>query len=69
MHLPVGYERRGDINEMVQNIDYAPTFLELAGVTVPDDIQGVSLLPLLKGKAATPNLSQTNLRPWLQTQP
>ena len=53
MHLPVGYERRGDINEMVQNIDYAPTFLELAGVTVPDDIQGVSLLPLLKGKAAT----------------
>ncbi len=53
MHLPVGYERRGDINEMVQNIDYAPTFLELAGVTIPDDIQGVSLLPLLKGKAAT----------------
>lgn len=53
MHLPKGYERRGDIDEMVQNIDYAPTFLELAGVTVPRDIQGVSLVPLLKGKAAT----------------
>lgn len=53
MHLPAGYERRGDINEMVQNIDYAPTFLELAGAPVPNDIQGVSLLPLLKGKAAT----------------
>ena len=50
MKLPDGYDRRGDITEMVQNIDYAPTFLELAGATVPDDIQGVSLLPLLKGE-------------------
>ncbi|ADV42496.1 sulfatase [Bacteroides helcogenes] len=49
MRLPKGFERKGDITEMVQNIDYAPTFLELAGVKVPDDIQGVSLLPLLKG--------------------
>ena len=53
MRLPKGYERRGDIDEMVQNIDYAPTFLDLAGAPIPDDIQGVSLLPLLKGKAAT----------------
>lgn len=48
MRLPGG--ARGDIAEMVQNIDYAPTFLELAGVAVPDDIQGVSLLPLLRGE-------------------
>ena len=53
MRLPKGLERRGIIDEMVQNIDYAPTFLELAGAPVPADIQGVSLLPLLKGKAAT----------------
>ncbi|MFR4237508.1 MAG: sulfatase/phosphatase domain-containing protein [Alistipes onderdonkii] len=26
-----------------------PTFLELAGVAVPADMQGLSLLPLLKG--------------------
>ncbi len=50
MHLPKGLEARGDIQEMVQNIDYAPTFLELAGVKPPKDIQGVSLLPLLEGK-------------------
>ena len=53
MHLPKGFERRGIIDEMVQNIDYAPTFLDLAGAPIPTDIQGVSLLPLLKGKAAT----------------
>lgn len=50
MRLPDGFERRGDITEMVQNIDYAPTFLEIAGVEVPEDMQGVSLLPLLKGE-------------------
>ena len=50
MRLPKGFDRKGDITEMVQNIDYAPTFLELAGVKVPEDIQGESLLPLLKVK-------------------
>ena len=50
MRLPKGFDRRGDITEMVQNIDYAPTFLELAGAEIPADIHGVSLLPLLKGE-------------------
>ena len=48
MHLPDNFEKKGDIDELVQNIDYAPTFLQLAGVAVPDDMQGQSLLPLLK---------------------
>ncbi|MDH6534104.1 arylsulfatase A-like enzyme [Parabacteroides sp. PM5-20] len=48
MHLPAGYDKRGDIPQLVQNIDYTPTFLDLAGVDIPEDIQGVSLLPLLK---------------------
>ena len=50
MRLPKGFDRRGDIDELVQNIDYAPTFLEIAGVKVPDDMHGVSLLPLLRGE-------------------
>ncbi len=50
MRLPKGYERRGDVDEMVQNIDYAPTFMQLAGVDVPSDIQGESLVPLLRGE-------------------
>ncbi len=39
--------------EMVQNLDFAQTFLEAAGLTPPEDMQGESLLPLLKGDTAS----------------
>lgn len=55
MHLPKGLKARGDIDCMVQNIDYAPTFLDLAGVKVPADMQGESLVPLLNGEKALPS--------------
>ena len=42
--------KHGVINQMVQNIDYAPTFLDVAGAKIPSDIQGRSFLPLLQGK-------------------
>ena len=48
MRLPEGLKRRGVVDEMVQNIDYAPTFLDLAGAPIPQDLQGESLLPLLR---------------------
>ena len=51
MKLPEGFDRRGVVTEMVQNIDFAPTFLELAGADVPEEMHGVSLLPLLKGES------------------
>lgn len=35
-------------DELVQNIDYAPTFLDIAGVSVPTDMAGKSLLPLFR---------------------
>ncbi|WP_337251627.1 sulfatase/phosphatase domain-containing protein [Maribacter halichondriae] len=35
---------------MVQNLDFAQTFLEVAGVLPPVDMQGESLVPLLKGE-------------------
>lgn len=35
---------------LVQNLDYAETFLELAGVEIPADMQGRSLVPLLRGE-------------------
>ena len=50
MRMPKGYQRKGEVKELVQNIDYAATFLDMAGVAVPEDIQGVSLKPLLEGR-------------------
>ena len=38
--------------QMVQNLDYAQTFLEMAGAEIPSNMQGRSLVPILKnGKA------------------
>mgnify|MGYP000235831612 CR=1 FL=1 len=37
-------------DEMVQNLDFAQTFLEVAGVKAPKEMQGESLVPLLTGK-------------------
>ena len=37
-------------DEMVQNLDFAQTFLEAAMIDVPDDMQGESLMPLLLGE-------------------
>jgi arylsulfatase A-like enzyme len=38
--------------DMVSNVDFAETFLEIAGAAVPSEMQGRSLVPVLKG--ATP---------------
>ena len=40
--------------ELVQNIDLAPTFLNIAGAKVPEEMPGLSLLPLFK-KGKTKN--------------
>ncbi len=40
----------GRSNELVQNLDFAQTFLEAAGVKAPADMQGESFVPLLKGE-------------------
>lgn len=43
-----GHTKPGSVcNRLVQNIDYAPTFLALAGVQQPKDMPGRSLVPVL----------------------
>lgn len=37
--------------QLVANIDLAPSFLELAGLPIPAQMQGESLMPLLQGKS------------------
>lgn len=36
-------------DELVQNLDFAQTFLEIAGVEAPADMQGESIVPVLTG--------------------
>ena len=41
----------GSVNaDLCQNLDFAETFLDLAGVLIPGDMQGRSLVPVLKGQ-------------------
>lgn len=40
-----------DRTHMIQNLDYAETFLDIAGAPIPADMQGRSLVPLLKGES------------------
>jgi N-acetylglucosamine-6-sulfatase len=42
--------RTGRENRFVTHTDFAPTLLDMAGVTVPDDIDGRSLSPLLRDR-------------------
>ena len=44
----------GRCKAMVQNIDYAPTLLEAAGVKTDWEVHGTSLMPLLKNGGVTP---------------
>jgi arylsulfatase A-like enzyme len=41
----------GETKAIALNADFAPTFMDAAGLQVPADMQGRSLLPLFKGQA------------------
>ena len=51
MRYPKEIEAGAQIDQLIQNIDFAPTFLDYAGVKVPEDIQGVSFRNVINGKA------------------
>lgn len=46
VRYPAGIEPGTVNDQLVQNLDFAPTFLDLAGVDIPPDMQGKSLKPL-----------------------
>ncbi|QDU95623.1 sulfatase family protein [Lignipirellula cremea] len=47
-----GHTKPGSVdNHLVMNLDFPETFLAVAGVEIPADMQGVSIVPLLEGKA------------------
>jgi arylsulfatase A-like enzyme len=52
-------------DEIVNNTDFAPTILELAGVPIPDYMQGRSAVPILRGKTPTDWPQSTYYRYWM----
>ena len=49
-----GVTRPGSVNhDIVSNLDFAETFLDAAGLTVPAEMQGRSMRPVLAGKTPT----------------
>lgn len=69
MPLLVRYPREiaagGTSGDIVTNVDFAPTFLDYAGVPITDDFQGYSLRSLLRGE--TPHDWQASMyyRYWM----
>jgi arylsulfatase A-like enzyme len=47
---PAGIKAGSRIDAMALNVDFAPTFLDAAGLTPSSDMQGRSLLPVLRGR-------------------
>lgn len=50
MYYPKAIKPGTECTAMVQNIDYAPTFLSLAGISKPEEMSGTSLEPLFQGE-------------------
>ena len=47
--------KAGSVSDAIaMNVDFAPTFLDFAGVKIPDDIQGRSLKPVLTNEGIEP---------------
>jgi arylsulfatase A-like enzyme len=51
--------------DLVLNIDFAETFLELAGLPIPTDMQGRGLLPLLEGRTPADWRKSMYYRYWM----
>ena len=52
MRYPGEIEAGTQIEQLVQNIDFAPTFLDYAGVSIPKDIQGESFRRIVSNQTA-----------------
>ena len=52
MRYPREISAGAQFDELVQNLDFAPTLLDYAGVNIPDDMQGESFRKIIRGEAS-----------------
>ena len=50
MRYPKEIKPGTEINQLIQNLDFAPTFLDYAGVEIPADFQGESFRQIVSGE-------------------
>ena len=50
VRYPKEIEAGSRVNKMIQNIDFAPTLLDYAGINIPDDMQGKSFRKIVAGE-------------------
>ncbi len=50
VYWPRGMRTSNEVEQVVSLSDFAPTFLSAAGIDVPDQMTGISLLPLIRGE-------------------
>lgn len=55
VRMPKGFNKGKVIDELIPNIDYATTILDIAGIDAPADMNGRSFWPLLTGTDYKPN--------------
>lgn len=76
IRLP-GYTEGGkQIDGIVSNVDIAPTILSAAGIPIPEEMEGIDLMPVMTGKATIPERNvfsvrschATNELPWTTAQ-
>jgi arylsulfatase A-like enzyme len=52
MRYPKEIKSGTQINQLIQNLDFAPTFLDYAGANIPEDIQGESFRKIVSGETS-----------------
>ncbi|WP_337941639.1 sulfatase [Parabacteroides sp.] len=52
IRYPKDIQAGTEVSKLTQNIDFAPTFLNMCNIAVPEYMQGVSFLPLLRKEKA-----------------
>jgi arylsulfatase A-like enzyme len=64
IHDPVLNAPGKRVTRMVSTVDIMPTLLDLAGIAPPAKIEGVSLVPFLKGRDLSPRPAFSEIKPF-----
>ena len=65
VRYPPLVEAGSNCGQIALNVDFAPTFLELAGLAIPEHVQGTSFVPLLAGETPSGWQQSMYYRYWM----